>query len=243
MSTCIKDKEQLEEALSYRFHDESLLIMALTHPSYISDNGLDRLKSNQRLEFLGDAVLDAVITKELYLQCGQMREGELSKLRAVLVREESLYEIARTLSLGSHLLLGNGAKHDGVGMKPSALSDALESIFGAIFLDSSYDEVSEVILKLFREKLDAVELKHVAMVGSSDFTGVVDYKTEYQELIQAQGMTKITYKTVGEEGPPHNKTFYVNLYKNTKLISSGKGKTKKSAEQDAARIAIDLEKN
>jgi len=222
-----------QEKISYRFNDEALLRKALTHSSYIKekDEGCD--KNNERLEFLGDAFFDAVISEELYKRPGNMEEGRLTKLRALIVCEKSLAYHGRQIGIGGHMLIGKGEEYIGGRQRDALLADALEAVIGAVFLDGGYDAAKDVVLKLFGKRIDD------AINGN--LSG--DYKTELQERLQAKGETQILYMTEKEEGPDHDKTFYVSLFCAGELIGRGRGKSKKEAEQNAAKEALEREVN
>ena len=218
----------IQEKIGYRFKDENLLVKALTHSSYIKekDEGCD--KNNERLEFLGDAIFDAVISEELYRRLAGIEEGKLTKLRALIVCEKSLAGCGRQIGLGGCMLLGKGEEHTGGRDKDAVLADALEAVIGAVFLDGGYDAARNMVLNIFKDRIDHT------VTGKT--TG--DYKTELQEMIQAKGENRILYLTDKEEGPDHDKTFYVSLFYADTLIGRGQGKNKKEAEQNAAKEAL-----
>ena len=222
-------RNKMEEGLKYKFHRGELLEKALTHSSYIP-NTKERIDhDNERLEFLGDAILDAVISMDLYKRLGMVGEGELSKTRSRIVCEESLAHIARKLSLGDYLLLGEGERRTGGNAKDSILSDVLEAIIGAIVLDGGYNKAEEFIGRHFEEALvDAIKR------GAES-----DYKTSIQEFLQGQGKQDFEYRVVKEEGPPHAKTFYVELLLEASVLGTGIGLSKKEAEQNAAKAALE----
>lgn len=215
----------LEEKLGYSFHDSSLLRHALTHSSYANEHRNEGLTSNERLEFLGDSVLGMVVADYLYRTHGQMPEGELTRTRAALVCEESLYEVAKLLELGKYLCLGRGEDAGGGRTRPSILADAVESVLAAVYLDGGIAQARRLIqtLILDREREKAVDR---------------DYKTALQELVQRENGSVLSYRAVGEKGPDHAKTFLMEVALNGEPAGRGEGRTKKEAEQMAARAAL-----
>jgi ribonuclease III len=219
-------KEQLaalERALSYRFHRMELLNQALTHKSYVHEQR-EAAQHNERLEFLGDAVLGLVISDYCYGRFAHLAEGELSKLRASLVNDGNLARIARRLELGAFLLVGRGEEQTGGRAKASLLADTFEAVLAAIYLDTSLAEVYQVVLRCFHEDLDTV-LKQ----------GYKDYKSELQEYTQEKFGCVPTYIVVRERGPDHDKVFEVEIVIRGLSQGLGAGKSKKEAEQEAAR--------
>jgi ribonuclease III len=218
---------ELERALHYRFHRVELLNQALTHKSYVHEQR-EPAQHNERLEFLGDAVLGLVISDHCYGRFADLAEGELSKLRASLVNDGNLARIARRLELGSYLLVGRGEELTGGRAKASLLADTLEAVLAAIYLDSSWAEVYQVVLRCFQEDLDTV------LHG-----GHKDYKSDLQEYTQEKFGCVPTYIVVREHGPDHEKVFEVELAIRGQLQGLGAGKSKKEAEQDAARKVLE----
>ncbi len=218
---------ELCKKLGYRFKDESLLITALCHASFSNEQSHLQLKNNEKLEFLGDAVLDLVVSHLLMERFEEAVEGELSRFRATLVDETALHEVATTLGLGKYLLLGKGEEISGGRDKPSILADAVEAILGAIYLDGGFGEARRVIERLFLPRLEKLEKGKL----------VYDYKTLLQELTQQRFKTVPSYRLVAEWGPPHDKTFRVSLSIRGETVSEGEGKSKKEAEQQAAKKA------
>ncbi|MCL2851547.1 MAG: ribonuclease III [Defluviitaleaceae bacterium] len=212
--------------LNYEFNDNILLELALTHSSFSNENNLPA--SNQRLEFLGDAVLELVISDMLYCSYPEMDEGELTKLRASIVCEPSLCEVAKNISLGKRILLGNGEEMSGGRERGSILSDALEAVIGAIYLDGGLESVREFIRSNFSDKLESG--------AAQGFEA--DYKSRLQEIVQNRSKSTIVYKIVAEEGPDHDKRFTAEAVKDTRVVGRGGGKTKKDAEQQAALAAL-----
>lgn len=219
-------KEVLEQNIGYHFKQQAYLQEALTHSSYANERKINKIECNERLEFLGDAVLEMISSKYLFLQYPKMPEGDLSKVRASLVCEDALALVAKRIGLGDCILLGKGEEAGGGREKPSVTSDALEAVIGAIFLDGGL-EAAEAFIHSF--VLCEVE-KHLEFRDS---------KSLLQEMIQQRNnQDVISYKVVGEEGPEHAKTFTVEVYINEQLCGRGQGKTKKAAEKAAAKQAI-----
>jgi ribonuclease III len=217
----------LEQALQHRFHRLELLNQALTHRSYVHEQR-EPAQHNERLEFLGDAVLGLVISDYCYGKFAELSEGELSKLRASLVNEGNLASIARRLDLGSYLLVGRGEELTGGRTKASLLADTLEAVLAAIYLDSSLAGVYQVVVRCFREDLETVLNE-----------GHKDYKSELQEYTQEKFGCIPTYVIVREHGPGHEKVFEVELTIRGQLQGFGVGKSKKEAEQRAARQVLE----
>lgn len=218
--------KRLEEAIGYRFRDISLLQNALSHSSYANEHFHNSLKSNERLEFLGDSVLGMVVAEHLYRTCPDRPEGELSRTRADMVCESSLAVIARKLGLGEHLLLGHGEALTGGSNRPSILADAVESVIAAIYLDGGFAPAKEFIHKFVLTTVTVERPRNV------------DYKTAFQELVQQKRGQVITYTLLSESGPDHNKEFVVQVCINGAPVGKGIGSSKKRAEQDAARNAL-----
>jgi len=219
----------IQAKTGYAFNDEALLVKALTHSSYIKEKNESSDKDNERLEFLGDAFFDAVISEELYRRLGSTPEGGLTKLRALIVCEKSLAGHGRQIGIGDYIFLGKGEECTGGRQKDAIIADALEAVIGAVFLDGGYEAVKDVVLRIFEGGIeDAVN----GRLGD-------DYKTDLQEMLQAKGETKIDYLVEREEGPDHDKTFYINLFCDGKLAGKGRGKSKKEAEQNAAKEALE----
>jgi ribonuclease-3 len=217
----------LERALNYRFQRVELLNQALTHKSYVHEKR-EPGQHNERLEFLGDAVLGLVISDYCYGRFADLTEGELSKLRASLVNESNLAKIARRLELGSYLLVGRGEELTGGRAKASLLADTLEAVLAAIYLDSSLVEVYQVVLRRFQEELETILHE-----------GHKDYKSDLQEYTQEKFGCTPAYVVVREHGPDHQKVFEVELAVCGKLRGSGVGRSKKEAEQEAARQVLE----
>ena len=223
------DLAALQQTLGVSFNDASLLEQALVHSSYINENPSFAPASNERLEFLGDAVLGLVVAEKLYQDYPHLTEGEMTKLRAVLVRRETLARMARGIGLGDYLYLGKGEEVSGGQHKPANLAAVLEAIVAAIFLDRGPSIVKEFILRL----LD-IELQRVVSQGTG-----VDYKSELQELIQAREQQTPTYYLMETTGPDHDKRFTVEVRLGAAVLGRGSGKNKKAAESEAARSALE----
>ena len=220
----IKD---LEEAIGYRFKNITLLQNALTHSSYANERWHDSLRSNERLEFLGDSILGMVVAEHLYRNFPDRPEGELTRMRADMVCETSLAKIATQVNLGSHLLLGHGEEQGGGRNRASILADAMESVIAACFLDGGMAAAEEIINRFVLSNVPSGRLQNQ------------DYKTALQELVQQKKNQQLTYTLVDEQGPDHNKQFFVEVSLNGNVVGQGVGSSKKRAEQDAARAAME----
>lgn len=216
---------ELEQRLQYRFQNTELLEHALTHSSYANEHHLKREENNERLEFLGDAVLEMISSEALYQRNPQMPEGELTKLRASLVCEPTLAQCANEIALGSFLLLGKGEEATGGRERSSILSDAFEAIIGAIYLDGGFTNAKEFI-----ERTVLSDVEHRTLF--------CDSKTILQELIQSEHKGVLSYRLLSETGPEHMKRFTVGAYLDGTVLAKGEGKTKKAAEQEAAYRSI-----
>ena len=221
--------ENLQENLGYRFRDESLLRGALYHSSYANEHRNENIVSNERLEFLGDAVLGFVSAEFLYSRFPNAPEGELTRIRAALVREESLFEVAQSLQLGECLMLGKGEESGGGRQRPSILADCTEAVFAAVYLDGGMDYARDLIHRVLLSKGD-IEVAESRRR---------DYKTELQELVQRKPHQALRYELVGQSGPDHAKVFTVAVLLNGEPIGEGSGHSKKEAEQSSARAALE----
>ena len=219
----IKD---LEAAIGYRFSNINLVQNALTHSSYANERWHDSLRSNERLEFLGDSILGMVVAEHLYKNFPNRPEGELTRMRADMVCESSLAAVAEKISLGGHLLLGHGEERFGGRTRASILADAVESLIAATFLDGGMEAARRFIERFILTDVPVKKLHNV------------DYKTSLQELVQQKKDQTIAYTLTGESGPDHDKQFQVEVSLNGTVIGMGVGTSKKRAEQDAARVAI-----
>lgn len=223
----MENLEILEKNLQYTFKDKQLIIQALTHSSFANEAKNPR-SSNERLEFLGDSVLSIIVSDHIYNNY-EIAEGELTKLRASLVCEEALFDFAKQLDLGSFVKLGKGEYQNGGNKRPSILSDAFEAVLAAIYLDGGIEPARSMVLRFVKE-----DLKHRSKISFKD------YKTKLQEVIQKNPEERLEYVLVGEKGPDHDKEFEVEIRLNSNVIASGKGRSKKAAEQDAAHGALNL---
>lgn len=241
-----RDIAALEDNLGYHFARPELVQQALTHSSQARElesaqpPGLPRVGDNEQLEFLGDAVLGLVTSQELFERFPHFREGELSKLRAHLVSERHLIQVARELRLGDFLRLGRGEEKSGGRHKTALLVDALEAILAAMYLDGGL----ETVRRFIRERIVAPELEEMALEGRAVLP-ITDFKSALQETLQAQGCPQPSYVLVKEEGPEHNKTFTVEVrlraagLPSAEMVGRATGSTKKKAEQDAARQVLE----
>ncbi len=222
--------KELEKKLNYTFRDPALLSEALSHSSYANEHRAAHLNSNERLEFLGDSVLGFVTAEFLFVQHPDLPEGDLTRIRAALVCEQSLYEVARKLELGKYLKLGRGEEAGGGRERTSILADATEAVFAAVYLDGGIGAASQLIHRVLldAEKEEAVEERRR------------DYKTALQELIQRTPGRTITYQLVEETGPDHCRVFVMEVSVDGQVSGRGEGRSKKEAEQAAARAALKL---
>lgn len=220
--------QKLQRETGYQFTDEGILNHALVHRSYANEFKQRKAEDNERLEFLGDSVLGLAVSNFLFNKYRDVTEGELSKYRSNLVREEHLSKIANTIALGDYLLLGKGEEANGGRKRSSILADALEAFIGAIYLDGGMAAAREfIVLRFFDE--DTFEQKEISKK---------DYKTTFQEKIQKLGYGEIEYRITKEWGPDHDKNFEVEIKVGDKTFGKGTGKTKKEAEQEAANNGI-----
>ena len=217
--------EELQDKIGYRFQNTELLKQALTHSSFANEQKINKLKDYERLEFLGDAVLELVSSEFLFRENPQMPEGQLTKLRASMVCEPALAYCAKDIDLGSYILLGRGEEYTGGRYRSSITSDVMEAIIGAIFLDGGIENAKKHIYRFILSDLENKIL-------------FLDSNTILQEEIQKKKDAQLRYELIGESGPDHNKQFTVDAYLNDVLIGSGTGRTKKAAEQQAAYEAL-----
>ena len=215
----------LEEKLGYAFRDPSLLENALTHSSCANESR-GKLQSNERLEFLGDSILGMVVAEHLYRNHPDLPEGELTRTRAALVCEESLVEVAKELGLGNYLKLGKGEEAGGGRNRPSIRADAVEAVLAAVYLDGGIGSARKIIQK------------YILTREVSSLSGIRDFKTALQELVQRESGQVLKYRLTGESGPDHDKRFFVEVDLNGSPIGNGAGHSKKEAEQRAAKAAI-----
>lgn len=220
------DNRELEKRIGYTFKNKKLLIEALTHSSYANERQ-DGTRCNERLEFLGDSVLGFISAERFFHHFKHLPEGELTKRRAYFVCEKSLSEFARTLGIGEFLLFGKGEVLTGGKDRPSILADAFEAVLAAIYLDGGIEPAKKFVFR-FIDKAD------------EEKPAVTDYKTTLQEIVQRNPEEAVEYVLVGESGPDHNKTFSVEVHLNSNVIGRGSGRSKKIAEQAAAKEALQL---
>lgn len=216
---------ELEEKIGYHFQDPGLLELALTHSSRAHEEGSGHRGCNERLEFLGDSILGFVVAEALYRSCGELPEGEMTRLRAELVCEGSLVEAAKPLELGSFLRLSRGEEQGGGHRRPSMIADAFEAVLAAIYIDGG-----EAPARAFLERTILPRLGRTKAANH-------DYKTRLQEAVQRLGMTAPTYRLVGESGPDHDKRFVAQVIYGGSVAGEGSGRSKKEAEQAAAEAA------
>ncbi len=220
----IKD---LETAIGYRFRNIQLLQNALTHSSYANERWHNSLLSNERLEFLGDSVLGMLVAEYLYHNFPNRPEGELTRMRADMVCEQTLAAAANRIGLGSHLLLGHGEEQGGGRKRNSILADAMESVIAACFLDGGMEAALKVVQQFILVEVPVTKLHNA------------DYKTKLQELVQQKKNQTLSYRLVGQSGPDHDKQFDVEVSLNGQVVGGGSGSSKKRAEQMAAKCAIE----
>ena len=220
----IKD---LETAIGYQFRNIQLLQNALTHSSYANERWHNSLLSNERLEFLGDSVLGMLVAEYLYHNFPDRPEGELTRMRADMVCEKTLAAAANRIGIGEHLLLGHGEDRLGGRKRESILADAMESVIAACFLDGGMDAALNVVRQFILVEVPVTKMHNT------------DYKTALQELVQQKKNQVLTYALVGQSGPDHDKQFDVEVSLNGTVVGKGNGRSKKRAEQDAARVAIE----
>ena len=221
--------QELEKKLNYTFRDSALLSEALRHSSYANEHRAASLRSNERLEFLGDSVLGFVTAEFLFRQHPDAPEGDLTRIRAALVCEQSLYEVARKLELGRYLKLGRGEEAGGGRQRPSILADAVEAVFAAVYLDGGIKEASALIHRCLLDVNREEEVEERRR----------DYKTALQELVQRKADQVMVYRLISEQGPNHAKVFTTEVLINGQSAGTGEGRSKKEAEQAAARAALE----
>ena len=225
----MENRKEIEEKLGVKFKNPQLLKTALTHRSYLNEHKGMNLKNNERFEFLGDAVLELVISSELFEKYPQKPEGELTAIRSALVRTESLAQESRLLGIGEHILMSKGEEESGGKDKDFILANLYEAVLGAIYLDQGLDVCREFVKRTTLKKVNEV-------VNQELF---IDPKTRVQELIQAKYKVTPTYTLIKEQGPDHDKTFTVGLKVGKKVMTKGAGISKQKAEEDAAKKCIE----
>ncbi len=226
----LDDLTTLQQILGISFSNPSLLEQALVHSSYINENPGFAPTSNERLEFLGDAILDLIVAEKLYQDCPQSTEGEMTKLRSALVRRDTLFRIAKAIKLNDYLFMGKGEEASGGRDKPVNLAGALEALIAAVFLDQGSESARRFVLRILDK-----ELHKVISQGT-----MADYKSQLQELIQAKQQKTPTYHLIKATGPDHDKIFTVEVTVENNVLGRGSGKGKKAAESEAARSALQL---
>lgn len=219
---------RFKKELHISFTNHDLLKQAFTHSSYVNEHRKKQFMDNERLEFLGDAVLELGISQYLYRKNPHMPEGEMTKLRAAIVCEESLVDFAQDLQFGDYILLGKGEEQTGGRSRPALLADVFESFLGAFYLDQGYDEV-----------LAFLDDHVFPKISSGAFSHAMDYKSQLQELVQQNQNVTIDYEIIEEKGPSHDKEFIAQVQIQDKVFKVGIGRTKKEAEQRAAKFALD----
>lgn len=221
---------QLQKKIGYTFKDSSILKTALTHSSFANESRDKRIECNERIEFLGDSVLSLITSDYIYIQYRQTPEGELTKIRASVVCEQALFEVANSLGLSDHILLGKGEEAGGGRHRPSILADAMEAVIGALYLDGGFEVAQKFVLTYLKPKIA------LAAKGKT----FRDYKTMLQEIVQKSKEEVLSYQLVSESGPDHDKHFAVEVLLNSNVFAKGEGRSKKEAEQMAARSALQL---
>ena len=225
--------KEFQQRLGYRFSHLHYLENAVTHSSYANEVR-GRYHSNERLEFLGDSVLSLIVSTYLYQNFPSFDEGKMTKLRAQIVCETSLYQCAKRMNLGKYLRMGNGERASGGTMRPSILADAFEAVLGAYYLDQGFAAAKKYLLGLLEEEIKGV-CSGLVMMG--------DYKSMLQEFLQQASQSEISYELLGFTGPEHNRIFSSGVFINGVSYGSGTGRTKKESEQQAAREALEKLKN
>ncbi|SHF50800.1 ribonuclease III [Ornithinibacillus halophilus] len=220
---------KLEEALQLKFNNHELLKQAFTHSSYVNEHRNRNFSDNERLEFLGDAVLELGVSQFLFRTNSSMPEGEMTKLRASIVCEPSLYNFAKELNFGEHIFLGKGEEQTGGRDRPALLADVFEAFLGALYLDQGFDTA-----------LSFLETHVFPKVETGAFSHAMDYKSQLQELVQQEKNHIIEYNIVEEKGPSHNKEFVSKVTVMNGITGKGIGRTKKEAEQRAAKNVLDI---
>ena len=223
------DQNELEKTLGVSFQQPALLTTALTHSSYANENPGSAPSSNERLEFLGDAILGLIVAENLFRDFPGMTEGEMTRLRSILVKQETLARVAESINLGNYLYLGKGEEASGGKDKPANLARALEALIAAVYLDHGSMVTEQLVLEI----LDA-ELMKTLYQGT-----MVDFKSQLQELLQAKAQQTPVYNLIETQGPDHNKNFTVEVRLGTEVLATGIGRSKKKAETEAARIALE----
>ncbi|GAB3793812.1 ribonuclease III [Virgibacillus kimchii] len=220
--------DQLENELDMKFNNHEIIRQAFTHSSYVNEHRSELFSDNERLEFLGDAVLELGVSQFLYRKHKNMSEGKLTKLRAAIVCEPSLYNFALSLHFERYVLLGKGEEQTGGRNRPALLADVFEAFLGAIYLDQG-----------FNKALEFLEVHVFPKITDGAFSHEMDYKTQLQELVQQNTNQSVEYRIIEEKGPAHDRSFVAQVMVKDRVSGSGEGRTKKEAEQRAAKIALD----
>ena len=218
--------EKLEKSIGYTFKDKNLLKKALTHTSFAYEN---KLESNEKLEFLGDSILEYISSKYIYNNYKKLKEGEMTKVRAEVVCEDSLYKVAKSHNFSDFILVGKSEANSGGNFKPAILADSIEATIAAIYFDGGLEEAEKFIINNLK----------IAIEESTKHVGMKDHKTVLQEKLQVNGDVCIKYTVIKETGPDHDKTFTVKVEADGKELAIGEGRTKKAAEMDAAGNALE----
>ncbi|NNV03989.1 MAG: ribonuclease III [Brevibacillus sp.] len=227
MVVSVMNFSELQETIGIRFRDENVLRQAFTHSSYVNEQRGKRIQDNERLEFLGDAVLELTVSQFLYKTFPKMSEGEMTKLRAAIVCEPSLVKFAELLNFGDLVLLGKGEELTGGRQRPALLADVFEAFIGALYLDQGLDAVFHFMEKYVYPRVD-----------KGEFAQVTDFKSQLQEFVQQDNLGEIQYRIVEEKGPAHNREFVSEVLLNNRPLGMGSGRSKKEAEQQAAARAL-----
>lgn len=222
-----KQFQELQEKMGILFDNEKLLTQAFTHSSYVNEHRKKTYEDNERLEFLGDAVLELTVSKFLFNKYPAMSEGELTKLRAAVVCEPSLVKFANELQFGNYVLLGKGEEMTGGRQRPALLADVFEAFIGALYLDQGLEVVEKLLAQTVFPKID-----------NGNFTYAMDFKSQLQELVQRDSQGLLQYQILQEKGPAHNREFISRVLLNGSELGTGVGRSKKEAEQKAAQVAI-----
>ena len=218
--------QKVEESIGYTFQNKNLLRQAFTHTSYAYEN---KIESNEKLEFLGDSILEFISSKYLYQNYPKLKEGEMTKVRATVVCEKSLYKVAKLHNFSDFLYLGRSEKKMGGEKRPAILADSVEAVIAAIYLDGGIEEAEKFIVQNLKDEIKL----------ATEHVGDRDYKTVLQEKLQEHGEVKIEYEIIKEEGPDHNKSFEAQVSCNGKILAQGKGSSKKEAQMKAAKKALE----
>lgn len=219
--------EKLEKSIGYTFKNKELLKKAFTHTSYANENNIE---SNEKLEFLGDSILEFLSSKYLYMTYKNLKEGEMTKVRATVVCEESLYKVAKAHKFGEFLYLGKSQEKTGGRTRPAILADSVEALIAAMYLDGGLEPVEKFIIESLKGEIE-IASKHV---------GDKDYKTVLQEKLQEHGDVTIEYEITKETGPDHDKRFEAQVIYNGKILAKGEGRSKKEAQMQAAKKALEI---